>query len=101
MRYTRGEIAQRSGAFQKKQYKLDQGRICGQMRDVSTGKGKSSYYTAMPRARGLKFYYVIADLKVDEEHICTKFSKFNSFQVTSDFTHVSEKSKSRCYSLSY
>ena len=50
--------------------KTDQGRICGQMQDVSTGKGKSSYYSAMPRARGLKFYYVIADLKV-----------------TSDFTH--------------
>ena len=27
---------------------LDQGRICGQMQDVSTGKGKSSYYSAMP-----------------------------------------------------
>ena len=46
--------------------KLDQGRICGQMQDVSTGKGKSSYYSAMPRARGLKFYYVIADPKVGE-----------------------------------
>ena len=28
--------------------KLDQGRICGQMQDVSTGKGKSSCYSAMP-----------------------------------------------------
>ena len=46
--------------------KLDQGRICGQMQDVSTSKGKSSYYSAMPRARGLKFYYVIADPKVGE-----------------------------------
>ena len=46
--------------------KLDQGRICGQMQNVSTGKGKSSYYSAMPRARGLKFYYVIADPKVGE-----------------------------------
>ena len=46
--------------------KLDQGRICGQMQDVSTGKGKSSYYSAMPRARGLKFYRVIADPKVGE-----------------------------------
>ena len=45
---------------------LDQGRICGQMQDVSTGKGKSSCYSAMPRARGLKFYYVIADPKVGE-----------------------------------
>ena len=48
------------------QKKLDQGRICGQMQDVSTGKGKSSYYSAMPRARGLKFCYVIADPKVGE-----------------------------------
>ena len=47
-------------------YELDQGRICGQMQDVSTGKGKSSYYSAMPRARGLKFCYVIADPKVGE-----------------------------------
>ena len=46
--------------------KLDQGRICGQMQDVSTGKGKSSCYSAMPQARGLKFYYVIADPKVGE-----------------------------------
>ena len=45
---------------------LDQGRICGQMQDVSTDKGKSSGYSAMPRARGLKFYYVIADPKVGE-----------------------------------
>ena len=48
------------------QRQLDQGRICGQIQDVSTGKGKSSYYSAMPRARGLKFYYVIADPKVGE-----------------------------------
>ena len=34
------------------------------MQDVSTGKGKSTYYSAMPRARGLKFYDVIADPKV-------------------------------------
>ena len=46
--------------------KLDQGCICGQMQNVSAGKGKSSYYSAMPRARGLKFYYVIADPKVGE-----------------------------------
>ena len=46
--------------------KLDQGRICGQMQDVSTGKGKSSCYSVMLRARGLKFYYVIADPKVGE-----------------------------------
>ena len=57
------------------------------MQDVSTGKGKSSCYSAMPRARGLKVYYVIADPKVGEQQICTKFSKCNSFQVTSDFTH--------------
>ena len=41
----------------------------------------------MPWATGLKFYYVIADPKVAEYHIYTKFSKCNSFQVTSDFTH--------------
>ena len=57
------------------------------MQNLSTGKGKSSYYSAMPQARGLKFYYVIADPKVGEYHIWTKFSQCNSFQVTSDFTH--------------
>ena len=36
------------------------------MQNVSTGKGKSSYYSAMARGRGLKFYYVIADPKVAE-----------------------------------
>ena len=46
--------------------KLDQGRICGQMQNVSTGKGKSTDYSAMPRARGLKFYHVIAHPKVGE-----------------------------------
>ena len=50
----------------KQEIQLDQGRICGQMQNVSTDKGKSSYYSAMPRARGLKFYYVIADPKVGE-----------------------------------
>ena len=49
--------------FTKSSNKLDQGRICGQMQNVSTGKGYSS---AMPGARGLKFYYVIADPKVGE-----------------------------------
>ena len=44
-------------------------------------------YKFLPRAIGLKFYYVIADPKVDDQHICPKFSKCNSFQVTSDFTH--------------
>ena len=38
----------------------------------------------MQWATGLKFYYVIADPKVDEQHIYTKFSKCNSFQVTTD-----------------
>ena len=38
----------------------------------------------MQRATGLKFYYVIADPKVGEQHIYTKFSKCNSFQVTTD-----------------
>ena len=41
----------------------------------------------MACARGLKFYYVIADPKVAEQHIYTKFSNCNSFQVISDFTH--------------
>ena len=63
---------------------LDQGCICGQMQDVSTGKGKTSYYSAMPRGTGLKFYYVIADPKVGEEHIYTKFCKCNTFQVIID-----------------
>ena len=36
------------------------------MQNVSTEKDKSSYYSAMPRATGLKFYYVIADPKVGE-----------------------------------
>ena len=44
-------------------------------------------YKFLPRAIGLKFYYVIADPKLDDQHICPKFSKCNSFQVTSDFTH--------------
>ena len=57
------------------------------MQDVSTGKGKSSYYSAMPQGTGLKFYYVIADPKLAEQHICTKFCKCNSFEATSDFTH--------------
>ena len=38
----------------------------------------------MQWATGLKFYYVIADPKVGEQHIYTKFSKCNSFQVTTD-----------------
>ena len=38
----------------------------------------------MPWATGLKFYYVIVDPKVGEQHIETKYSKCNSFQVISD-----------------
>ena len=38
----------------------------------------------MPWATGLKFYYVIADPKVGEQHILAKYSKCNSFQVTTD-----------------
>ena len=38
----------------------------------------------MPWDTGLKFYYVIADPKVAEQHIYTKFSKCNSFQITTD-----------------
>ena len=34
----------------------------------------------------MQFYYVIADPKVAEQHIYTKFPNHNSFQVTSDFT---------------
>ena len=41
----------------------------------------------MQRATDLQFYYVIADPKVAEQHIYTIFSKCNSFQATSDFTH--------------
>ena len=38
----------------------------------------------MGRARGLQCHYVIADPKVGEQHILTKYSKCNSFQVTND-----------------
>ena len=38
----------------------------------------------MPWATGLKFYYVIADPKVADYHIYTKFSKCNSFPITTD-----------------
>ena len=38
----------------------------------------------MQCATGLKFDYVIADPKIGEQHIYTKFSKCNSFQVTTD-----------------
>ena len=32
----------------------------------------------------MKFYYVIADPKIGEQHMETKYSKCNSFQVISD-----------------
>ena len=38
----------------------------------------------MPWATGLQFYCVIADPKVGEEHIYTKYYKCKSFQVTID-----------------
>ena len=38
----------------------------------------------MPSATGLKFDYVIADPKVAEQHIYTKFSKCNTFQAIND-----------------
>ena len=38
----------------------------------------------MPWHTGLQFYYVIADPKVDEQHIYRKYFKCNSFQVTTD-----------------
>ena len=38
----------------------------------------------MPWATGLKFYYVIANPKVVEQHIKAKYCKCNSFQVTTD-----------------
>ena len=38
----------------------------------------------MPWATGLQFHYVIADPKVGESYIYTKYSKWNSFQVTTD-----------------
>ena len=43
-------------------------------------------------ATGLQFYDVIADPKVGEEYISTKYSKRNSFQVTTDL-HNSENLK--------
>ena len=45
---------------------------------------ESSYCSAMPWATGLQFYDAIADPKVGEWHISTKYSKCNSFQVTND-----------------
>ena len=36
------------------------------------------------RATGLQLYYVISDPKVGEQHMYTKFSECNSFQVSSD-----------------
>ena len=38
----------------------------------------------MPWAISLYFHYVIADPKVGEPHILTKYSKCNIFQVTTD-----------------
>ena len=38
----------------------------------------------MQWATCLNFYYVIADPKVGEQHILTKYSKCNIFQVTTD-----------------
>ena len=40
----------------------------------------------MEWATGLQFYYVIADPKVGEQRISTKYSKYNTFQVISDFS---------------
>ena len=42
----------------------------------------------MPRAIGLKFYYVTADPKVDDQHICPKVFKL---QVILLMMEVSEK----------
>ena len=47
----------------------------------------------MQWATGLKFYYVIADPKVGTQHILTKYSKCNIFQVTTDLLN-SENLKS-------
>ena len=45
---------------------------------------ENSYCTAMQHSTSLQFYYVTADPKVGEQCISTKYSKCNSFQVTSD-----------------
>ena len=45
---------------------------------------ESSYCSAMPWLTGLQFHCVTADAKVGEQHIETKYSKCNSFQVTTD-----------------
>ena len=73
------------------------------MQDVSTGKGKSSCYSAMPRARGLKFYYVIADPKVGDNRFAQNSLNAIVFklQVILLMMEVSEKSKNSYYSLSY
>ena len=59
--------------------KLDQGRICGQMQNVSTGIGKSSYYSAQNSLNAIVF----------------------KLQVILLMMEVSEKSKNNYYSLSY
>ena len=72
------------------------------MQNVSTGKGKSSYYSAMPGARGLKFYYVIADPKVGEQLFAQNSLNAIVFKLQVILLmEVSEKSKSSYYSLSY
>ena len=38
----------------------------------------------MPGAICLQFYYIIADPNIGEQHIETKYSKCNHFQVISD-----------------
>ena len=45
------------------------------------------YYSAMQLGPGLQFYCVIAYPKVVEQHISTKYCKYNTFQVISDFPH--------------
>ena len=50
-------------------------------RSVSKPRKPVFIFTTGPTT---KFYHVIADPKVDEKHISTKFCKCNSFQVTTD-----------------
>ena len=51
-----------------------------------TEKTESSYFSAI----GIVFqvtHHIVAMAKVAEEHILTKCSKFNGFQVLSDLVH--------------
>ena len=49
--------------------------------EVEKHTSQNSYYSAMQQGTCLHFYYAIADPKVGEKHISTKYSKCNSFKL--------------------